>query len=144
MRECRADRGPRPVVDAGAVRPVAAGQPLPGTRPDGGDHVLDRAESVQTGGHLIVVVGGHHVGDVLFLQPVTQTGVLPERLVDGEPGERHARSDRPLDHRFSLLRCGREPHVLGHRGLTHRSGSWVQDFGRYNSRSINARPRGEA
>jgi hypothetical protein len=59
-------------------------------------------------------VGG--AGDVPLFQPGLQPLGLPAGLISGEPGERHARRDRPRDHRLRLPRPGRELRVLRDAG----------------------------
>ena len=54
--------------------------------------------------------------DLLAFQPVPQPRVLPVHLIGGDPGKRHPRRHRPLQHRLCQLRLGRERHLIGDPG----------------------------
>src|SRR5712691_9772834 len=109
MRAVRADE--RPVVKAGALGPVGAAQPLPPVPRDQGSELV-RAPRARRGRDHLAARHGHHVRDLLLLQPGAQLRVAAVDLVARDPGERHPRLHRPPDHPPGQLRLRRERHVI--------------------------------
>ena len=81
------------------------------------------------------------VGDVLFLQPAAQRPVVPVDLMGTQPNATPAAAARSI---IRLASCGLVANAVfcGIPAAAQRSGSPVQDFGRYSSRSMRACPAG--
>jgi site-specific DNA recombinase len=111
-----ADGDPGPVVIAVSLRAVAGRQPLPGLLRQAGGELVGPQGAAGPGGYPVMACDREHVRDALFFQPAAQRSVVPVDLVAGDPGERHCRSDGPLDHLPSELRLRREYRIFGDPG----------------------------
>lgn len=63
-----------------------------------------------------MALGGQHVGETVLFQPHPQVRDLPVGLVRGDPGERHLRGQRTLEHGHREPRLGGELHLVRHTG----------------------------
>lgn len=117
----------RPVVDPEPFRSDTTSTALPRVRTQPCGERVDLDCVGFRVSELCVLRYGHHIGDAVFREVVAQAGVLAEFLIRGEPGERHTRPTRSLDHLADLRRSGAEHHVRWNTGLG--APCWISDPG---------------
>src|SRR5215203_2219060 len=129
----------RPVVQAVALGAPAARHLLPRPRRDLGEQAVG-AVSGAAEGHMVIAGDRQDISDSSSLQRSAQLGVGAVDLVAGDPGRRDPASSARMIIRVARAGLVANPTSSGTPAACKRSGSLVQDRGRYSSRSITACP----